>query len=180
MVAATLRPETMYGQTNCFILPEGEYGLFEMKNGEFFIMSERAAKHMAYQERTKVDREYPCLAKVTGNDLMGKKVKSPLTSYEFVHLLPLPTILMDKGTGIVTSVPSDSPDDFAMLRDLQTKQGLREKLNVKEEWVASFEPIPIIEIPGMGNLSAKFAVEGLKIQSHKDAKLLKEAKEKCS
>lgn len=28
LVAATLRPETMYGQTNCFILPEGEYGMF--------------------------------------------------------------------------------------------------------------------------------------------------------
>ena len=26
LVAATLRPETMYGQTNCYILPKGEYG----------------------------------------------------------------------------------------------------------------------------------------------------------
>jgi leucyl-tRNA synthetase len=30
----------------------------------------------------------------------------------------MPTISMNKGTGIVTSVPSDSPDDYAMLRDL--------------------------------------------------------------
>jgi leucyl-tRNA synthetase len=28
------------------------------------------------------------------------------------------TISMDKGTGVVTSVPSDAPDDFAALRDL--------------------------------------------------------------
>lgn len=28
LVAATLRPETLYGQTNCFILPDGEYGMF--------------------------------------------------------------------------------------------------------------------------------------------------------
>lgn len=28
LVAATLRPETMYGQTNCFILPTGDYGAF--------------------------------------------------------------------------------------------------------------------------------------------------------
>jgi leucyl-tRNA synthetase len=28
------------------------------------------------------------------------------------------SIKMDKGTGIVTSVPSDSPDDWATLRDL--------------------------------------------------------------
>ena len=26
------------------------------------------------------------------------------------------------GTGVVTSVPSDSPDDFAALRDLKKKQ----------------------------------------------------------
>ena len=49
LVAATLRPETMYGQTNCFVLPEGEYGVFKMaNNNEHYIMSERAAKNMAY------------------------------------------------------------------------------------------------------------------------------------
>ena len=48
LVAATLRPETMFGQTNCYVLPEGEYGLYEMKNDEFFIVSERAARNMAY------------------------------------------------------------------------------------------------------------------------------------
>jgi len=30
MLAATLRAETMFGQTNCFVLPEGKYGLYEM------------------------------------------------------------------------------------------------------------------------------------------------------
>lgn len=28
LVAATLRPETMYAQTNCFVLPTGDYGLY--------------------------------------------------------------------------------------------------------------------------------------------------------
>ena len=37
LVAATLRPETMYGQTNCYILPKGEYGLYEMINDEIYI-----------------------------------------------------------------------------------------------------------------------------------------------
>ena len=36
--AATLRPETMYGQTNCWILPDGEYGAFEVKIWIFFWM----------------------------------------------------------------------------------------------------------------------------------------------
>ena len=48
LVCATLRPETMYGQTNSFVLPEGEYGVFEMKNDEYFVCSERSALNMAY------------------------------------------------------------------------------------------------------------------------------------
>jgi len=31
----------------------------------------------------------------------------------------------------VTSVPSDSPDDYAALRDLKQKQALREKYSIK-------------------------------------------------
>ena len=48
LVAATLRPETMYGQTNCYVLPEGKYGVFEMKNNELFICSQRSARNMAF------------------------------------------------------------------------------------------------------------------------------------
>ena len=118
LVAGTLRPETMYGQTNCFVLPEGQYGCFEMKNDDIFIITERAARHFAHQEMTKVEFEYPSLANITGQELIGKKVKAPMTSYEFVYVLPLPTISMTKGTAVVTSVPSDAPNDYAMLRDL--------------------------------------------------------------
>lgn len=48
LVAATLRPETMYGQTNCYVLAEGDYGVFEMKNDEYFICSHRAARNLAF------------------------------------------------------------------------------------------------------------------------------------
>ena len=70
---------------------------------------------------TKEERKFPCLAKVMGSDIVGKKLKAPLTKYEFVYALPMTTISMVKGTGIVTSVPSDSPADFVMLRDLKKK-----------------------------------------------------------
>lgn len=179
LLAATLRPETMYGQTNCFVKPDGDYGIYEMQNGEYFIVSERAARNLAYQEQTVVHKKYPALATVKGAELIGKKLKAPLTSYEFVYCLPLPTIKMDKGTGVVTSVPSDAPDDYMMLRDLQTKDGLRKILNVEAEWVMGFEPIPIIDIPGMGNLSAKFCCEEFKVASYKDAENLTKAKDRC-
>jgi len=128
---------------------------------------------------TKVFCEYPCLAKVMGQEFIGKKVKAPMTTYEHVYVLPLPTISMTKGTAVVTSVPSDAPHDFAMLRDLQTKEGLRERMGIQLEWVQGFDPIPIIDIDGVGDLSAKYYVEELKIQSHKDSAKLDEAKDKC-
>lgn len=48
-LAATLRPETMYGQTNCWVLPEGEYVLVEGLGNEAYVMAERSANNLAYQ-----------------------------------------------------------------------------------------------------------------------------------
>ena len=52
LVAATLRPETMYGQTNCWVHPDLTYEVFPVKNGEHFVSTRRAALNMAYQEFT--------------------------------------------------------------------------------------------------------------------------------
>jgi leucyl-tRNA synthetase len=50
LVPATLRPETMYGQTNCFVLPEGDYGAYTIDaTGEIFIMSPRSARGLSCQ-----------------------------------------------------------------------------------------------------------------------------------
>ncbi len=163
LVAATLRPETMYGQTNCYILPTGRYGAYVMKNDDIFICSERAAKNLAFQDLTKEYAIAESLAEVDGADLLGVPLKSPLTHYEKIYLWPMLTISMDKGTGIVTSVPSDSPDDWINLKDLQNKPALRQKFNLKDEWILPFEPTPIIEIPGYSKLSAIKACEEYKV-----------------
>eukprot|EP00761_Pharyngomonas_kirbyi_P012040 gb/GECH01012067.1/.p1 GENE.gb/GECH01012067.1/~~gb/GECH01012067.1/.p1 ORF type:complete len:1036 (+),score=292.95 gb/GECH01012067.1/:1-3108(+) len=175
--AATLRPETMYGQTNCWILPEGDYGAFEIYNGDVLIMTERAARNLAYQNKTKTPKEVNCLATFKGSDLIGVPLSAPNSPFDAVYTLPMLTISPNKGTGVVTSVPSDSPDDFAVLRDLKNKEKLREKFGVKDEWVLPFEPVPIIEIPELNTQNAgEMMVNKLKIKSQNDKQKLEEAK----
>jgi len=178
LVAATLRPETMYGQTNCFLLPDGEYGAFEIPStGEVFICSHRSARNMSYQDPfVATQGDIRCIATVTGRELIGLPVKAPKTSYDKVYTLPLLTISMNKGTGVVTSVPSDAPDDYAALRDWQNDGKLRNKYGITEEMVASYQVIPIIEIPGMGNTCAVYMCDKLKIKSQNDSKKLADAK----
>jgi hypothetical protein len=85
---------------------------------------------------------------------------------------------------VVTSVPSDSPDDYAALRDLKQKPALREKYHLKvrlrrqrwsasplttlwragctcaqDEWVLPFEVVPIIRIEEYGDTPAVFVCD---------------------
>lgn len=50
-LSATLRPETMYGQTNCWVLPEGEYVAVRAFNKDVYVMSQRSALNLSYQDR---------------------------------------------------------------------------------------------------------------------------------
>ncbi|XP_041122657.1 leucine--tRNA ligase, cytoplasmic-like [Polyodon spathula] len=177
LVAATLRPETMFGQTNCWVRPDMKYIAFETANGDIFISTQRSARNMSYQGFTNENGVVPSVMELFGEDILGCALSAPLTSYKIIYALPMLTIKEDKGTGVVTSVPSDAPDDIAALRDLKKKQALREKYGIKDEMVLPFEPVPIIEIPGYGNLSAPQVCDELKIQSQNDREKLAEAKE---
>ncbi|GBG27535.1 Leucine--tRNA ligase, cytoplasmic [Hondaea fermentalgiana] len=189
MVAATLRPETMYGQTNCYVLPSGEYGVYEFdvqhtpksaeRTRQVLICAARAARNMSYQDafvEPGSQGQLKQLGTVSGKELVGVPVKAPKAKYERVYALPLLSISMTKGTGIVTSVPSDSADDYAALRDWKTDEKLRAKHGVTEEMVAPFELVPVINIPGLGDRAAETMVLKLKIKSQHDEKKLKEAK----
>lgn len=212
LVAATMRPETMYGQTNCFVLPSGDYGVYPafekqltmdeimsdqkgyvaLKTMElqdmlklkcFFISSSRAASNMAYQgiipaaplQKGEQYQNPVSLFQVKGSELLGLELTAPMSLHKTVYVLPLPSIKMDKGTGVVTSVPSDAPDDYAMLKDLQTKEKVRKEFGVDPEW-CNRDIIEIQEIPGYGRRSAVDLCEKKKVSSWKDEVKLKEIK----
>ena len=177
LVAATLRPETMYGQTSCFLLPSGDYVAVEMKNDEVFICSERSANNMAFQGLTKEDEKVSILDKFKGEELLGLPIGAPHAVHERIYLLPMMTISMNKGTGVVSCVPSDSPDDWMATCDLRNKKALREKYGITEEMVAP-EPVPLIET-SYGNLTAVTLCEQLKIKSQNDRVLLDKAKDEA-
>ena len=180
-VPATLRPETMYGQTCCFVGPNITYGVFKASKNEYFVLTKRAAWNLAFQGHffdsdhfPRDAKELPPVLELKGSDVVGTLVHAPLSVHkEGVRILPMESVLPTKGTGVVTSVPSDSPDDYATVMDLAKKA---DYYGIQKEW-AQLKIPAIIETPTYGNLTAKVLVEKMKINSPKDAKQLAEAKD---
>ena len=56
-------------------------------------------------------------------------------------------------------------------------KAFREKYGITDEMVLPYEPIPIIRVPGYGDMCAVKACDDLKIKSQNDKDLLVEAKE---
>lgn len=172
LVAATLRPETMYGQTCCFVSPKIDYGIFD--NGDcYYITTERAYKNMSFQKLTPKRGEYKPVTTVNGSKLVGSKITAPLSAYKNLRVLPMETVLATKGTGVVTCVPSNSPDDYITTKDLKNKS---EYYGINPDWVIN-EILPIIHTPKYGDCSAEFLCKEMKIQSPKDSIQLAAAKE---
>ncbi|TFL03231.1 hypothetical protein BDV98DRAFT_527824 [Pterulicium gracile] len=173
LVAATLRPETMYGQTNCFVGPSIKYGVFAVNDHEAYVCTYRSARNMAFQGVFTPAGEVNQLAELSGEDIVGTKIKAAFGIVPEVFVLPMETVLETKGTGVVTSVPSDSPDDFATLTELRKKAAY---YKIQPEW-AAVDPIPVLSTPTYGELTAPALYKSLKVQSPKDSKALAEAKD---
>jgi len=178
-IPATLRPETMYGQTCCFVGPKVQYGIFknakEDGKDEYYFCSERSARNMAFQKIFPTWGEFPKMVELAGSDVVGTLVDAPLSVHsKGIRILPMETVKPTKGTGVVTCVPSDSPDDYATTLELRKKSAY---YGIEPEWVAN-EIIPIIKTP-TSDLIAKHLYETMKIQSPKDTTKLADAKEQA-
>ena len=180
LLCATLRPETMYGQTNCWILPDAEYLVIQgVEKDQVYVLGEHAARNASYQNLTTERGSYQVLGHVKGTDVIGLAVAAPLARYEYVYVLPMKTISMKKGTGIVTSVPSDAPDDYAAFGDLKKAKN-RAEYNVALAMVEPFVPQHIVDVMGYeGTCMAPVLCDKAKISSQKDRTKLDEVKAVC-
>lgn len=168
-----------YGQTNCWVLPDGEYGAFVINDKDIFICTERAALNLSFQGYSPKWGEIECVAKFTGREIIGSAVKAPFTPYEKIYVWPMFNVMTNKTTGVVTSVPSDAPHDYVAFRDVKNKKELRDSFGLTDEMVSPYELVPIIECPSLGDRCAETVVQQLKIKSQNDHALLDEAKDMC-
>jgi leucyl-tRNA synthetase len=164
---ATYRPETIYGVTNLWVHPEGDYTKIK-KNGEVWIVSREVVEDLRNQ-----NFEVKELEKIKGKDLIKKKVVNLVTKDE-VLILPAEFVDTKVGTGVVMSVPAHAPFDYAGIKELRENKNLREKYNIDEEDL-KFEFISLIKLEGYGEFPAVEIVERMGIKSSKEKEKLEKA-----
>lgn len=172
----------MCGQTNVWILPDGDYKLIRIGDNKVLVCGQHAAYNMSFQQYNngKDMGVMDSVADIKGEKFINCVVHAPLTPYKEIPVLPLLTIKMDKGTGVVTSVPSDAPDDYAALKDIKTNnEGIVDKYHIDLSLLENIKPIEIIDIPSYGKSTASTLCEERGVKNQHDTEKLKEIKEIC-
>ena len=162
LVAATLRPETIYGATNLWVNPEAEYSEARV-DGELWVVSSSALGRLVEQKHDVVP-----IRSFKGADLVARYAMAPLTG-KSLPVLPAKFVDDTLGTGVVFSVPAHAPYDFAALRDIQ--EGRIETGRQVKEIADALAPIPILTVKGYSQIPAKDAVERLGIKDSTDSRL---------
>ena len=169
LVAATIRPETVFGQTNVWVDSNVEY--VEARVGaETWILNAAALEKLREQ-----GHGVEAIGRLRGVNLVGREVVAPAIN-KALSVLPSTFIDQTRGTGIVTSVPSDAPDDYIALRDLQADEATLARFHLDPERIRAIQPVPIIRSEGFGPLPGVEIVERLGIRSQRDRAALERAK----
>jgi len=163
LVAATFRPETIYGVTNMWLNPDVEY-VEARVDGETWIISPQAAEKLADQGRS-----VQVLRSFRGSELMGKSCLSPIDGRE-LPILPGWFVDPDYATGVVYSVPAHAPYDYLALRDLKRQPERLAQFGIDPAVLDKIEPISMIEVEGFGDYPAIELVEQMGVKDQYDPK----------
>ena len=161
LVAATLRPETIFGQVCFWARPDMEYSIVE-KDGERWVVSPQCAEKMSLQFDGVEE-----VGRIAGKDLIGLTCTAPMI-HKQIPVFPADFVDPDVGTVLVTSCPSDAPDDWNSLQVAKANPELTEKYGIPKDIVDAVVPVSIISIKGYGDFPAQSIIEKMKIPSVKD------------
>lgn len=163
LVAATFRPETIFGVTNLWLNPDAEY-IEAQVDSERWIVSPEASDKLREQLRNVV-----VIRRLRGSELVGKECRDPVAERP---LLILPGWFVDpgNGSGVVYSVPAHAPFDWVALRDLRAKPELAEKYGISKGQLEVISPIGIISLEGYGEFPAIEIVDELGVKDQNDPK----------
>ncbi|MCI4341853.1 MAG: class I tRNA ligase family protein [Thermoplasmata archaeon] len=130
LLAATLRPETIYGVTNLWLPAEGPLVIWHHAERNFLV-SPSAATRLVEQHGGHIGREVPVA------ELVGRVVRVPFTHLE-VPVLASRVVESDRGTGVVMSVPAHAPADWLAVQELPAETraklpSIREVIFIAEE-----------------------------------------------
>ncbi|BFH73699.1 leucine--tRNA ligase [Sulfurisphaera javensis] len=134
-VAATPRPETIFGAIAILINPEADYIIAIDKLNRKIVISKQAFEKLKFQLEIKKEDEKK------GKEFIGLIAKNPITLKD-MKVLPSKYVDPKMGTGVVMAVPSHEPMHYLALTEL------------KEE----FELIPVIKTDELGELPGVEAV----------------------
>jgi leucyl-tRNA synthetase len=164
LVAATLRPETVYGQVCFWVNPEVDYVRLSY-GGEIWVVSPQAAEKLSFQKDG-----VSVTGSIPGRDLIGLMCEAPMIHRE-IPVLPAAFCDPDVGTGLVTSVPSDAPDDWISLEAVKRDPEAVSVYGISRELLDSVVPVSIISMEGYGEFPARDAIGRLGITEPGDPRL---------
>ncbi|RAP52812.1 MAG: leucine--tRNA ligase, partial [Methanosphaera sp. rholeuAM270] len=163
LVAATFRPETLYGATNFWLNPDVEYVRVKYNN-ESWIISKASFDNIIHQKET-----MEIIGEVNPKEYIGKNVTNPITG-DLLPIFPASFVDPDYATGVVFSVPAHAPADYIALEDIKNNQELISQYDLQEQ-VDNIKLISLVNLKGYSEFPAKDFIKQFNVQSQEDENL---------
>ncbi len=117
LLAATLRPETVFGVTNLWLAPGSELVVWHRGDQEYLV-ARSGAERLVEQHGGRIGHATPT------DSLLGRTVRVPMIDRD-VPILASDLVAPDVGTGVVMSVPAHAPADAAAVAAQPAEQRAR-------------------------------------------------------